>query len=55
MLYGNKFLNQDIDFNLMKESYDNYYKLFPNNYIVESTDESYQEYIDILQEAEEKK
>lgn len=55
MLYGNKFLNQDIDYNLMKESYENYDKLFGSKYVIESTDESYQEYIDILQEAEEKK
>lgn len=49
-LYGNKFLNNDLDVNLMKESYDNFYKLFGNDYVIESTDESYQEFIDILQE-----
>ena len=31
-LYGNKFLNNDLDVNLMKESYDNFYKLFSNDW-----------------------
>ena len=50
-LYGNKFLveEQQKYIKLMKESYDNFYKLH-NSCVIESTDESYQEFIDILQE-----
>lgn len=49
MIYGNKFLDKELV--AMKESYDNFYRLFPEC-ITESTDYNYQEYIDILNEDE---
>ena len=49
MIYGNKFLDKELV--AMKESYDNFYRLFPEC-ITESTDYNYQQYIDILNEDE---
>ena len=49
MIYGNKLFQLNFDDKPIKESYNNFYRLFQNDYIIESTDESYQEYIDLLE------
>lgn len=52
MIYGNKFLDKEIQ--SYQLHYDNFFNLFPD-LITESTEASYQEFVDILNEAEETK
>lgn len=52
MIYGNKFLDKEIQ--SYQLPYDNFFNLFPD-LITESTEASYQEFVDILNEAEETK
>ena len=50
IIYGNKFLDENLDIDFLKKTYDNYYKGLNENTIITESSANYQEFIDILNE-----